>query len=219
MKNNGYRLRWRGKTSGPYDLDTLKRMLSRGEISLLHQVESGGVWICIDEILSAASLVATPPEPTASPVVEASVSNLSGPPPLPPEITFYILKDGRKQGPYTSSVVRQLGDAGVLAPDDLAWREGGEQDWRPLSVFFAFNQTQMNQTQHDSAADSFSDAALAPNRRRRAGKNNMAAGIAAVALLQSNEIRKELQQLNESVDEMQEDAGSGAEGGLDFSGF
>jgi len=47
----------------------------------------------------------------------------------------------------------------------------------------------------------------------------MAAGIAAVALLQSNEIRKELQQLNESVDEMQEDAGSGAEGGLDFSGF
>lgn len=218
MKKNSYRLRWRGKTSGPYDLDTLKSMLSRGEISLIHQVESSGVWICLDEILGAASAVATGPALTVSPELEAPALDSLGPPPIPPEITFYILKDGRKQGPHTSSVVRQLADAGVLSPDDLAWREG-EQDWRPLSVFFAFNQTQMIQTQHESASDAFSEAALAPNTRRRAGKNNMAAGIAAVALLQSNEIRKELQQLNESVDKMQEDAGSGAEGGFDFSGF
>ena len=218
MKNSSYRLRWRGKTSGPYDLETLKGMLSCGEISLLHQVQTGGVWICIEEILGAASPVSTCVAPTIAPEVEAPVPVPGGPPPIPPETTFYILKDGRKQGPHTSSVVRQLADAGVLSPDDLARREG-EQDWRPLSVFFAFNQTQMIHPQNDSASNAFPEAALAPNTRRRAGKNNMAAGIAAVALFQSNEIRKELQQLNESVDKMQEDAGSGAEGGFDFSGF
>jgi hypothetical protein len=218
MKDKTYRLRWRGKVLGPFDVCTLKEMLSRGEISLIHQVELEDGWKCLEELIASLPVESVSRAPGQDVGVTGEPARPVGPPPIPPQPTFYVLKHGQRQGPYPQNVLRQLAVAGLLLPDDLVWKES-EQDWRPLSDFVS-----PDLSQHISAGSSEHDSlrSIATHKvggRHQSRKSNLAAGIVGLAYLQSNEIRKELRELNESVDQIQEDTGGDAGGGFDGGGF
>ncbi|MBE2180754.1 MAG: DUF4339 domain-containing protein [Chthoniobacterales bacterium] len=56
-------LRWKGQTSGPYDLLTLRRMLDEGDISLNHQVFWNGQWVSMDDFAADAGWLSPHPRP------------------------------------------------------------------------------------------------------------------------------------------------------------
>jgi TM2 domain-containing membrane protein YozV len=135
MSKESYQIRWRGKVSGPHDIDALRTMLDKGDVSLLHEIFAAGRWISLEEFL-----VQTPKKAPAPVVVvqkPAPPPKPPGPPPIPPEELFYVAKGGQKQGPHTKSTLQQLIHAGVLSTDDLAWKEG-VPDWTPLARLVDF---------------------------------------------------------------------------------
>lgn len=141
MSNSeSYQVRWRGKVTGPFPLATLQAMLSRNEISLMHEVLAEGRWLSLEELLFAAApsqasyesesvqeLPAPPPTMAPKP---------SQPPPIPPEEMFYVAKGGRQEGPYSKSALRQLAAAGVVSSEDLTWKEG-MPEWMALGRLMA----------------------------------------------------------------------------------
>jgi len=50
-----HRIRWKGRTAGPYSRDEIRAKLDAGEFSLLHRVEADGRWIGLDEFLSGVA--------------------------------------------------------------------------------------------------------------------------------------------------------------------
>jgi len=55
--NQTYFVRWKGTTSGPFDQQTLKRMLEVGEISLNHEVRKDQQWMTVEDFASELSLL------------------------------------------------------------------------------------------------------------------------------------------------------------------
>lgn len=139
-KQESFQIRWRGVVSGPYDLEQLRAMLGRGEVSLMHEASLDGHWVSLEELIQQKQKPAvvaratvpaqgSPPQRqvdfiSGGPVGTQRPQSPAGPPPLPAEDLFYVAKGGQQQGPYTKSVIRQLVAGGVLALDDLAWKEG-----------------------------------------------------------------------------------------------
>lgn len=127
-----FRLRWRGSSSGPHNVEQLKGMLAGGAISLMHEVEVKGRWLSLEEFLANVSK-----EKSES----ITRTDLQGTPQMrsvgdrvPParDEQFYVARSGRQQGPYSTSVLRELAAAGFLSAEDLAWKEG-MQEWMPLA--------------------------------------------------------------------------------------
>lgn len=133
MNKQTYQIRWRGKVSGPFALDALHSMLARNEVSLMHEALVEGQWISLEELIARThrAAPAPPAEPPQEPAPPPSPPQPPGPPPIPPEELFYVAKGGQQQGPHTRSVLRQLAAAGVVANDDLVWREG-MPEWMQL---------------------------------------------------------------------------------------
>jgi hypothetical protein len=140
MSKESYQIRWRGKVSGPHDLESLKSMLSRGEVSLLHEVLKEGRWIPLEELVSRT------PAKSASPQVRAQTSGSEdnkpqreekpippkvGPPP-PPNDQYYLAKGGQQEGPYGIARLRDLATAQAVSADDMVWKEG-MPNWVALS--------------------------------------------------------------------------------------
>jgi len=137
-----YQVRWRGKVTGPFPLASLQAMLSRNEISLMHEVLVDGRWLSLEELLlfTKQNQKSYQPEPEqdlpAPPPPTTMAPKASQPPPIPPEETFHVAKGGRQEGPYTKSALRQLAAAGVVSSEDLAWKEG-MPEWMPLGRLMA----------------------------------------------------------------------------------
>ena len=135
MTQETYKIRWRGKISGPYNLEALRCMLARGEVSLLHEALAEDRWISLEELL--ALMASSPPtaiEPEAEPEVEGGWEGppmLPAIPPIPQEEEFYVGRGGQTQGPHSKSVIKQFALAGIVASDDLGWKEG-LAEWVPL---------------------------------------------------------------------------------------
>lgn len=52
MSHERYLLAWKGRQFGPLSLDEIRGKLANREIGLMHQVQSGGRWVTLDEFLS-----------------------------------------------------------------------------------------------------------------------------------------------------------------------
>lgn len=52
MPISEFRVRWKGRESGPYPLAELKRRLARGELSTLHRAEYQGQWVPVDRLIA-----------------------------------------------------------------------------------------------------------------------------------------------------------------------
>ena len=135
--------------SGPHDLEQLRAMLGRGEISLMHEALVDGRWVSVEELIEQRQKPTAVAKPTVAAQGSASltpVDFIAGgptspqppqrPPPPPAEDLFHVAKGGQQQGPYTKSVIRQLVAGGVLSSDDLAWKEG-MPEWMPLGRMMA----------------------------------------------------------------------------------
>ena len=132
-KHESFQIRWRGKITGPYDIDQLRAMLSRGDISLMHEVLSNGHWVFLEELLhQRQEPAAMRPTNTGQQSTQTAQQATFHPPHPPAEPTYYVAKDGQQQGPYSTAVVKQLVGAGILSRDDLAWREG-IPEWMALN--------------------------------------------------------------------------------------
>jgi hypothetical protein len=88
-------VRWKGKISGPFERNTVREMLHRGEISLAHQIQVEDQWISIAEFLKppktpavpcSDSLDASAPRITAFHCNQERLSNL--PEKAPPSVFF-----------------------------------------------------------------------------------------------------------------------------------
>jgi len=215
MSAEKYQLRWRGKVTGPFDVPTLLGMLARNEVSLLHQALKGGRWIALEELLQERGRECEVPSMEKVSIAEHEKVDALTPPPIPAEEVFYVANDGQKQGPYTVSVLKQLFSAGLIGRDALAWKEGLSA-WSPLCSLVSLPAISVPSTGFGFSADGPTQKShLAP-------KSNIAAGMAAFTAFQSNEIRKELRELNQSINEIekevvQEDVSDA--GSWDFSGF
>jgi hypothetical protein len=64
MNETSFPVSWRGRQSGPYSTDEIRRLLQSGEISGLHLVMTGGKWITVDEFLPALTPAPPPMAPT-----------------------------------------------------------------------------------------------------------------------------------------------------------
>ena len=125
--SHSYQVRWRGKVSGPFSVSTLQSMLSRNEVSPLHEVFVSDRWISLEELLGSTQPVPATQDSAIN--VEAAPSvpiaqQRSAPPPLPPEDLYYVARSGRQEGPYNKASIRQLAAGGLVSVDDLAWKEG-----------------------------------------------------------------------------------------------
>jgi TM2 domain-containing membrane protein YozV len=59
-----YQLRWRGRTSGPYPLAEINRMLDEHDIGMGHEILHQGKWMVLEEFFAAAIPQPLPaPEP------------------------------------------------------------------------------------------------------------------------------------------------------------
>ncbi|HEX4119921.1 MAG TPA: TM2 domain-containing protein [Verrucomicrobiae bacterium] len=58
-----YKLRWRGRESGPYPLGEINRMLDDHEIGMGHEILYGEKWMGLEEFFAATAK--PPPEPAA----------------------------------------------------------------------------------------------------------------------------------------------------------
>lgn len=141
MSKESYQIRWRGKVSGPHDLDSLKSMLSRGEVSLLHEVLKEGRWIPLDELVtrapaksaSAQARAQAPgPEDNKPQREEKPIPPKAAGPPPPPNDQYYLAKGGQQEGPYSIARLRDLAIADAVHADDLVWKDG-MPNWVTLS--------------------------------------------------------------------------------------
>jgi hypothetical protein len=48
---SSHHLRWKGKVTGPHTLEDIRTLLVAGQVSRMHQVEHGGEWRPLDELL------------------------------------------------------------------------------------------------------------------------------------------------------------------------
>ena len=134
-----FKVRWRGKVSGPFGLAELQAMLANNDISLAHEVLCDQRWISLEELLQGRRSLQSDAAVQETVVSESSVkideiTRGSMPPPPPPEDEFYIAKNGQQQGPYTKSVVRQMAAAGIFQREDLVWKQGFPA-WMELGKF------------------------------------------------------------------------------------
>lgn len=122
MRNQeSFQIRWRGVISGPHGLERLKTMLSRGEISLMHEVLVDGNWGSLEDLIQQKQKM---PGIEQSPLAQVPVRKAVEPPPIPAEDLYFVARAGQQEGPYSKSILRQLVAGGVLSPSDLIWKEG-----------------------------------------------------------------------------------------------
>jgi len=97
-----YKLRWRGRETGPYALPEIHRKLDEHEIGMGHEILCQGQWITLDEFL------ASPPESSAPPAAQpasdpAPAANFSAPAaPGPARALRVKLSPRRVQAPVAS---------------------------------------------------------------------------------------------------------------------
>ncbi len=50
-----HRIRWKGRTDGPFSREEIRTRLADGELSLLHRIEVDGKWVSLGDFLSGAA--------------------------------------------------------------------------------------------------------------------------------------------------------------------
>jgi hypothetical protein len=123
---------------------------------------------------------------------------------MPPEELYHVAKHGRPQGPYPKSALKQLVSAGILDAEDPAWAEG-MPGWRPLKEIVELGSHYPAALPPTSTPIPLAKSASGAHERP---SNHLAAGMAAFAWYHSHEVRKELHEINENLQELQEDSGA-----------
>ncbi|HEX6987543.1 MAG TPA: GYF domain-containing protein [Planctomycetaceae bacterium] len=128
-----YYLRSRGKVLGPFPLDRLQVMKSRGQLGRTHQVSTDRqTWVAagaLPELFAAppgpASFDSADIEPAESSAGVGTPSAQTNGPATPAAAWFYHV-GGQQFGPTSAAELRRMLSTGGLASSDMVWREGME---------------------------------------------------------------------------------------------
>ncbi len=129
-----YYLRSRGKVLGPFPLDRLQTMKTRGQLGRTHQVSTDRqTWVAASALpeLFAQAPEAIVFEPAESEFVQAegepsAVPASHGSGPNAPSAAWFYHVGGQQLGPASAMELRRLLTSGELGPEDMVWREGME---------------------------------------------------------------------------------------------
>lgn len=58
--SSNHRIRWKGRTEGPFTREEIKARLASGELSRLHRIEVSGNWIGLGEFLAGSESAGAP---------------------------------------------------------------------------------------------------------------------------------------------------------------
>lgn len=127
-----YFIRLRGKVFGPFTVERLRGLLSRGQFSRLHEIsidrvtwESAGPFL--DAIQRPVMAVPLQSDPAPLPATPA------GPPKAVQSATWYYSVGSEEHGPVSLLDLRSLRMSGRLQAADCVWREG-MNDWQLVSA-------------------------------------------------------------------------------------
>lgn len=135
-----YYIRNRGRVLGPFSIERLIALRSRGQFSRVHEVsEDGQNW---QSATTLSALFAGSVETAISTAEDGGTSQLSpiqptpafpapGAAPATPGAAWYYNVAGEQHGPVTIMELRGLMTSGKLRSDEFVWKNG-MQDWLPI---------------------------------------------------------------------------------------
>jgi|GEM_PF-5252116 len=70
-RQTGYRVRWKGKETGPHTVSEIRELLDIGEFGLMHEVHADGEWITLRRFLETLEHQPSPAPPSPAPVASS----------------------------------------------------------------------------------------------------------------------------------------------------
>lgn len=124
MDQNQYYVRLRGKIRGPYSIEQLRRLVSRGQFSRMYQISTDKLaWVSASELHDVfATVQPTPTGPKAQPISFTE--------------QWYYASGDQRLGPVSRDELLMSLSGGHLSGSTLVWREG-LSDWLPAEIVFA----------------------------------------------------------------------------------
>lgn len=96
-----------------------------------------GAGIAMGNVMGAAMQGMGQPSAPSAPPPPPGMGSAPPPPPSPNVSQWTIAIEGKTYGPYPEANVRQMIDAGQVAPDAMAWKPGAAA-WAPLNTYTEF---------------------------------------------------------------------------------
>jgi len=134
-----YFMRNRGRVLGPFDVEKLRGLVRRGQLSRMHEVSLDGVsWVRASDfpelfenqmdpsVRSPVPGTTTPSPTTTEPPLETASDSVSTQKP------WYYSVAGAQKGPVEFEKLQLLIGNGQLGPDELVWSDG-MASWTPAS--------------------------------------------------------------------------------------
>jgi hypothetical protein len=84
MSAENFRLRWKGKTLGPFTRREIEQKIREHELGLLHEIWNDGNWMTLREFLGSKATPPTESSPPESSLENPSFADPVSPGPLPP---------------------------------------------------------------------------------------------------------------------------------------
>jgi hypothetical protein len=112
--------------SGPFTLEVLKKLSTRGAISRFDEVsEDQRNWKPIDSVDGLFEKISLPSRASHQ---QTDSSGSGNPATFPGSVgpRYFYARNGKSVGPLEASVLRSLASSGVIGPKDLVWAEGDE---------------------------------------------------------------------------------------------
>jgi hypothetical protein len=137
-RSERYFIRVRGKVLGPFTLEKLKSLRSRGQFSRIHEFSTDRVnWQPATSLESLLGFTMETSAESGPRSAEAyGVVNRDSAAPLHagpgPVATWHYSAGGERHGPVSILDLRELMRNGLLGPDDLVWKDG-LPDWIPIA--------------------------------------------------------------------------------------
>lgn len=92
-KVDEYKLRWRGRESGPFSVEEINRQLDDHEIGMTHEIWHENEWITVEQFLAALSAPPPAPEPPSVPLLSSAPSSAASTNASPLRITVSRTED------------------------------------------------------------------------------------------------------------------------------
>jgi hypothetical protein len=126
-------VRVRGHVQGPYDIEKLRSLVRRGQLSRMHEVSSdGSIWkqaATFPELFQSPSI---DPVQTETPTHGRSQENGQGVETAPTSVggRWHFAQNGAQKGPVTFDELKSLVTSGNVDGSALVWTDG-MKEWTP----------------------------------------------------------------------------------------
>lgn len=134
MGEGSYYVRWRGRVTGPFDVEALRKMAGTQQLSKLHELSSDGInWQRADTVegIIAVYVRPTPPPSAQSAAADTMAPANEGTPAAGGE--WFYSRDGQIAGPCAAHVVRTLLAEGLLRRTDFVSRAENPSAWQVVA--------------------------------------------------------------------------------------